>query len=181
MGNSNFFISYRHKPDFSYLDMLRQKFKQIGFSENDFKDYGFKNESLARFSKEFISNKIKKRIWASSITLVLVGERTAKSTWVNWEIWYSLRHLKRRDYPNIRSNPKGLVALFLPVQHHSVPKRLQQNLDSGYALRLDWHEFDDKFDAVIAQAQTIRNEKHRIKNRMTPSLFWHCILTNTPF
>lgn len=134
------------------------------------KDYGFKEMDLSESSKYSISRKIQYRIWSSSITLVLVGEVTGLSEWVDWEIWYSLQNLKASGPARRVSKPKGLIALYLPVGKHHVPQRLQENLDTGYAVRLDWKDLGTDFYLSLEKAYQNRNLLGQIQNQMKPRI-----------
>ncbi len=164
----NCFISYHHNSDYKHLIALRKLLNSK--NSNRLKDYGFKEEDLSESSKRFISKKIQYRIWASSITMVLVGEETGNSDWVDWEIWYSLRQIEGYKISKRKFKPKGLLAVFLPVENHKVPDRLQQNLDSGYAKKIYWHDIEDSFDQLIHETyenrtyiEKIRGDKSTLK------------------
>ncbi len=161
MAKRNYFFSYQHLQDSKHLKTLREKFDNHTFS-----DYGFKEQDLAKASKYKISRKIQYRLWSTSITIVLVGEETGLSKWVDWEIWYSLRTIQIKNQSNRRFNPKGLIALYLPVNSHSVPARLEANLKSGYARKLLWKDLETDFDAVVEEVYRHRSQTHLIDNSL---------------
>jgi len=155
----NYFMSYHHSSDYIYLQKLREKFENKKFA-----DYGFKEEDLGESSKMLISKKIQYRLWSSSVTIVLVGEMTGESAWIDWEIWYSLQNFRDSKVPRRRYKPKGLLALYLPIDKHNVPERLQSNIDSGYARELHWDEIDNLFDEKVSEAYNNRLKLNLIKN-----------------
>ena len=159
MEKRNYFISYHHSSNYTQLKELRDK-----FGNKTFGDYGFKDENLGEFSKQFISKKIQWRLWSSSVTIVLIGEKTAESAWIDWEIWYSLQSYQDPNVSRRRYKPKGLLALYLPCNNPSVPERLQQNIDSGYAVEIFWDEIDTHFNEKSTQAYKNRNNIHLIQN-----------------
>jgi adenosine deaminase len=54
----------------------------------------------------------------------------------------------------------------LPVRKHSVPDRLQDNIDSGYAVTLDWEDIDNYLGNAVEQAYFNRwSNNHLIDNR----------------
>ncbi|MBN7813407.1 TIR domain-containing protein [Algoriphagus sp. H41] len=161
----NFFVSYHHRSNFQFLMDLRGTLQ-----DSHMRDYGFRDLDLSESSKYGISRQIQHRIWSSSVTLVLVGEKTGGSDWVDWEIWYSLQKVKASGPARRVSNPKGLVALFLPVGQHHVPKRLLENLDSGYAVRLDWKDIAERFYPSLEQAYKNRTSFHLIRNIQKPKI-----------
>ncbi|MEB2777472.1 TIR domain-containing protein [Algoriphagus sp. D3-2-R+10] len=161
----NFFVSYHHHSNFNFLNDLREI-----LHDRSLRDYGFKELDLGESSKYGISRYIQYRIWSSSITVVLVGDQTGESDWIDWEIWYSLRNISAHGSAKRVFKPKGIVALFLPVDFHNVPKRLQANLDSGYALRLNWEDLDKDFYACLERAYLNRKNVHLIKNGRIPKI-----------
>ncbi|MEO1437909.1 MAG: TIR domain-containing protein [Bacteroidota bacterium] len=160
MKRRNYFISYHHSSDLKYLKALRKKFQ-----EKKFNDYGFKEEDLGEASKRFISKKIQSRLWSSSITIVLVGEQTGSSAWIDWEIWYSLQSYRSKKVTRRQFKPKGLLAIFLPVEIHHIPSRLQANLDSGYAVAIQWNDLLEEFDAKIEESYQNRSQTDLIRNK----------------
>ena len=154
-------MSYNHSSDYQYLQKLREKFKNRNFA-----DYGFKEEDLGESSKMDISKKIQHRLWSSSVTIVLIGEKTGKSAWIDWEIWYSLQSYADPKVPRRKFKPKGLLALYLPGDNHNVPNRLQENIDSGYAVVINWEELEDAFDERVSQTFNNRTKLHLIKNTL---------------
>lgn len=163
MPRRNFFISYKYSPDHAKIVELRQ----ILGNENFF-DYGFKELDLKEKSKWKISRYIQYRLWSSSVVIVIVGEETAESDWVDWEIWYSLRTIKKSKVSKRIFKPKGLLALYLPVEKHSVPERLQKNLDSEYAKAIYWEDLDMQFYSKVNEAYNNRGQYDLIKNDLKP-------------
>ncbi|WP_240510862.1 TIR domain-containing protein [Algoriphagus antarcticus] len=161
----NFFISYHHKSNFHFLKELRNR-----LNDGHLKDYGFKELDLAENSKFAIAKIIQYRIWASSVTVVLVGEQTGMSKWVDWEIWYSLQNLKAKGPAKRRFKPKGLLALFLPGSNHTIPQRLQGNLNSGYAIQLNWENLDKEFYTSLEKAAQNRTMTHLIQSQNKPRI-----------
>jgi hypothetical protein len=161
----NFFISYHHRSDFHFLKSLREI-----LHVKTLRDYGFKEQDLAESTKFKISRYIQYRIWASSVTVILVGEQTGESDWIDWEIWYSLRNIKAIGPSKRIFKPKGMVAVFLPVPNHHIPGRLEANLDSGYALRLNWEEVGQDFYACLERAYLNRENLQLIKNETQPRI-----------
>ena len=75
----NFFVSYHHQSNFHDLITLRET-----LHDNHIRDYGFKEQDLAESSKFTISRFIQYRIWSSSVVVVIVGDQTGKSDWIDW-------------------------------------------------------------------------------------------------
>ena len=157
----HFFTSYHHRSSCRYLQEMRAR-----LNDGSIKDYGFREVDLGENSKYAIARDIQYRIWASSVTVVLIGDQTGSSDWVDWEIWYSLRTINTGGPSRRAFKPKGLVALFLPVQNHLIPKRLQQNLDSGYAVALRWEELETNFTKKLELAAANRSQIQLIRNQL---------------
>jgi hypothetical protein len=161
MPNRNLFFSYHHHADHGHLQSLRKM-----LAGRKIADYGFKDLDLGESSKRAISRHIQHRLWSSSITVVLVGEQTGSSAWIDWEIWYSLQSYQDPKVARRRFRPKGLLALYLPTSTHQLPERLQANLDSGYAIPLRWATIESSFDDQIEKAYANRQNTHLIQNEL---------------
>jgi hypothetical protein len=78
------FISYDYDNDKHYKNLL------LAWDSNKEFDFNFYDTSIdvSVNSKDvsYIKSVIKERIKASSIFLLLVGEKTSKSNWIEWEI-----------------------------------------------------------------------------------------------
>ena len=133
-------------------------------------DYGFKEEDLSEKSKYRISKKIQYRIWSSSVTVVLVGDETASSLWVDWEVWYSLQKFSGNKVKRRSFKPKGLLVIYLPVVKHTMPARLLENIESGYAVEIDWSEIPGSFYKKVEEAYNNRAKSHLIKNEIEPNI-----------
>ncbi len=112
----NCFVSYHHERDQHYVRKLRK---------------------LAIFQTIRYIRKFAIRPRACSVTVVLIVERTGHINWIDWEIWASLRAYNHPLDPMKSFKPNGLLAIFLPVESHSVPNGLQDNIDSGYAVSFE--------------------------------------------
>lgn len=172
MRKRNIFFSYHHSSDVSYLVDLRKNLTGYNVS-----DYGFKEIDLGEESKYRISRKIQYRIWSSSVVIVLVGEETGSSAWVEWEIGYALRSIRARGPKNRIFKPKGIIALILPTKKPNLPKILQNQIDSGYAVTLEWDKFNGQFSTAVELA--IENRKNSclinraIKPKINPQGFFN--------
>src|SRR5690606_23280758 len=120
----NFFVSYHHDNDQKYVKALR-KIKQ-GMKVAD---YSLK-EDISEYTDDEIYTTIRNKMRACSVTIVLIGERTGHRKWIDWELWASLRAYKNSRNFKRSFRPKGLLAIYLPTDSHSVPERLQANIDS---------------------------------------------------
>lgn len=129
------FISYYHDDDKKYVDDLRAIYERIVVS-----DYSLDTDLTVNTSDEQIYENIKFRMNNCTVTVVLIGRNTGRRKWVDWELWASLepfisKNLEYRD----TFRPNGILAIYLPGKKHYVPKRLQDNIDSGYVVKMHWN------------------------------------------
>lgn len=156
------FVSYYHKDD----EIYRQKFEtQFG--------HLFINKSVSPGdidednSTEYIKRLIQKDyISDTSVIVVLVGPKTYCRKHVDWEISAALNK-KVGGY-------SGLLGIVLPnhpdasrteVRNDTIPSRLLENIQSGYAKFINWTTsettinsyINDAFDARLSRADKIIN------------------------
>lgn len=162
MPRINCFISF-HNKDKKYVEELREKYKRI----RNVSDWSVK-KGITYKSEKQIYNYIKYKMNNCAVTIVLIGKHTGKRKWVDWEIWGSLqpfRDKKLKYNPGFR--PSGILAIYLPkIKKHSVPKRLQDNIDSGYVVSMDWKSISNnkEFARKLVLANRTRNKTALINN-----------------
>ncbi|MGJ8651595.1 MAG: TIR domain-containing protein [Opitutaceae bacterium] len=135
----NVFISYHHQNDEAYKIEFEKLFSGIydimetkAVSDGDIDPY---------LNTETIRQQIRDNfIRSASVTVVLIGSETWKRKHVDWEISSSLRNTQR--------NPRtGLIGIILPTyprtdtskySRGTIPPRLYDNIDSGYASIHNW-------------------------------------------
>ena len=155
----NCFVSYHHEYDQKYLRKLRRLIGEMKVA-----DYSMKHD-IGDYTNETIYKKVRQKMRSTSVTIVLIGERTGHRKWIDWEIWASLRGYTH-PYDTLKSfKPNGLLAIYLPVDSHSVPNRLQDNIDSGYAVRMKWDNLERDFESKVNYAHWSRtNIARKIDN-----------------
>lgn len=95
-----------------YVDMIQDKIgvDHVNLGERD-------GQSLEQFCDERIESELKKKIYRSSVTIVMISKgmkedyKSEKEQWIPWEISYSLRIVKRDDST---SNMNGVLGVVLP-------------------------------------------------------------------
>jgi hypothetical protein len=125
---------------------------------------------------EFVRQQIREKYLSdSSVTVVLVGERTWQRKHVDWEISASIR--------DTTANPRsGLIGIILPnhpdykkqggVDGHTIPPRLYDNVENGFAKLYWWTEDPQELQEWVHDAY-VRKTKiqptdarpHYAKNR----------------
>lgn len=126
------------------------------------------DEDLSHLSEDSIWNKLKDRIYDSSITVVFIspGMRNIwerdRDQWIPWEIAFALRDQTR----NARtSHANSLVFVVLPdrngsyyyfktMQHFDI---VRANINNGYAEVVNWSDFKGNYKYYIERANTRRN------------------------
>ncbi len=155
----NCFVSYHHDNDQKYIEDLRSVISYMKVA-----DYSLK-EDIGELPNEEIYQIIRNKMRNCSVTVVLVGSKTGHRKWIDWEIWASLRPYKNNTNPFKSFKPNGLLAIFLPTETHSIPPRLQDNIDSGYAVSMRWKNLERDFESKVNYAYWKRNHiPHQIVN-----------------
>ncbi|EGT4140927.1 TIR domain-containing protein [Clostridium perfringens] len=146
------FVSYHHANDQSKADYLRKTYGEnqtlIDRSLKDAYDDKTDDEILALIRTNHLKD--------STVTIVLIGSETANRKWVDWEIYSSLR-----PYGNRSRN--GLLAIYLPTAGET-PARLQDNIDSGYAITMKWENISWQLESKIEEAFNNRSKIELIRN-----------------
>lgn len=162
MGKStrNCFVSYHHNYDAEFMEDLRDMKTGMKVA-----DYSLK-EDISHLTDQTIYKKIRDKMRNCSVTVVLVGSRTGHRKWIDWELWASLRGYTHPSDPYKSFKPNGLLAIYLPDQwSHSVPERLQDNIDSGYAVSMKWENVERDFESKVNLAYWRRtNNAYKIDN-----------------
>ena len=134
------FISYKYSDDDvlalpgienttvrDYVDKVQALLKvlEIGINKGEGSD-----EDLSDFEEETIYEKLKDRIYDSSVTVVMISpnmklpNRYDKSQWIPWEIQYSLRE-EMRD--GVTSKTNAVLAVVLPDGNGSYDYAITQH------------------------------------------------------
>jgi hypothetical protein len=155
---NNCFMSYHHDNDQEWMEKFRRKRKGTVVS-----DWSLK-EDISHLTEETIYKKVREKMYKTSLTIVLIGERTGHRKWVDWEIWASLRPYNH-PYDTLKSfKPNGLLGIYLPVDSHSVPERFEHNVDSGYAVEMEWKDINKWLEPNIEKALGMRDYPELIDN-----------------
>ncbi len=146
------FVSYHHGNDQQKANYLRTYYGNdntlIDRSLQDAYDNKTNDEILALIRTNHLKN--------STVTIVLIGSDTANRKWVDWEIYSSLRPYGDRTV-------NGLLAIYLPTAGVN-PPRLQDNIDSGYAVSMNWENISWQLNSKIQEAYDNRFKSYLIRN-----------------
>jgi hypothetical protein len=141
------FISYHHANDQTYYTAFSNSF-------HDTYDVIYDNSLERQVDSDnplYVMQRIRDTcITGSSCTIVLVGSQTSRRKYVDWEIKGTLdaeHGLIGVQLPTLPIPPNGKV---------TVPGRLYDNIQSGYALWLTWQQITssvENLQTYIAQAK----------------------------
>jgi antiphage defense system Thoeris ThsB-like protein len=147
------FVSYHHANDENYKNIFELRFgNRFGILVRGSVNLGDINP---RLNTETIRQKIRDEyLRDTSVTVVLIGTQTWQRKHVDWEVSSSLRS----TFLNPRS---GLLGLFLPshpgygkseYNRHTIPPRLYDNVEKGYAILDDFTNDPDCMQELIHAA-----------------------------
>lgn len=156
------FVSYHHGGDQGYYDAFSASF------HDDFE--AITDNSLERAIDSADSAYVMRRIRehhlaGSSCTVVLCGATTPTRKYVDWEIEASL------------NQQMGLVAILLPSIERfpnggtGKPDRLQDNIDSGYAVWSWWPHVYGNPAALIALIEAAAGKSKQLINNTRQRMF----------
>jgi hypothetical protein len=115
MEKKNVFISHHHEDATKIADLINLIEKSGRYRARDSSIYEDKTPNKATNS-EYIKTLLRPQIdWAGTV-IVIIGEKTKQSEWVNWEIEYA----GRKD--------KNIIGIFLPgIENDKIPDSLAKN------------------------------------------------------
>lgn len=147
------FISYHHDADQWYANYLRENYGdgEVFFDESlayAYPDSWPDDRILSDIRTEHLRD--------STVTVVLIGAETAGRKWVDWEINASLRPYGKRTR-------NGLLGIYLPGCGDA-PARLQDNIDSGYAVTMVWNDVAWRLEDKIQEAFDLRGSTDLVEN-----------------
>jgi hypothetical protein len=124
--------------------------------------YAIKEGEIGNIGTEKVRQQTReKHLKNSTVTIVLIGKDTWRRKHVDYEIYASLRQTK--------NNPRsGLLGIILPTYNHepgkfynpkTIPKRLNQNIENGFADIIHWTENHERVQKFIHEAFEKRDKK----------------------
>lgn len=148
------FISYYHADDQKYKNYI-----DTYLSDNIINKSVMAGEYDSDNSDEYIKRLVREdKISDSSIVVVLVGANTKKRKHVDWEIYAGLRKSV--------NGCSALIGILLPSViayggyfPQDLPRRLSDNVDSGYATLYTWDDAIKNFDQIIDKAYNEKSSK----------------------
>ena len=156
------FVSYYHNDDQYHRNLFEGMFSDyhdIMVSESveigDIDDTRHSTDQIRQIIRD-------KYLRKSTVTVVLVGAHTWQRKFVDWEIGSSIRQTQY----NSRS---GLLGILLPTyprrfadmskyNRYTIPPRLYDNIDCGFAKIYNWSDDPDTVQSWIHEVFKRRNE-----------------------
>lgn len=153
------FVSYHHANDQVYRD----KFERLFADTHDI--MVSKSVQLGDIETNLQTETIRQKIRDeylrdSTVTVVLIGSQTWQRKHVDWEIGSSIRHTQY----NPRSGLLGIILPTYPRQnqneyyHDTIPPRLHDNIECGFATIHNWSENPITVQNWIHEAFERRNK-----------------------
>ena len=153
------FVSYHHAND----EWDRDRFEELFSNQHDI--LVSKSVQIGDIDDNLPPQRIRqiirdKYLRDSTVTVVLIGKETWKRKHVDWEIGASIR---KTQY-NSRS---GLIGILLPdyprsditkYTHKTIPPRLHDNIECGFAKIYNWNDDPDIVQQWIHDAFLRRNK-----------------------
>jgi hypothetical protein len=162
------FVSYHHALDESYKKIFELRFGNafdaiVPGSVND-------GDIDPNLPSETIRQKIRDEyLRDTSVTVVLIGAQTWQRKHIDWEIGSSIR--------DTRANPRsGLLGIVLPsyprtdkskYNPRTIPPRLYDNIQSGFAAIYNWSENATEVQDWIHQAYLRKFTKQPDNSRVS--------------
>ncbi|MBM7606000.1 hypothetical protein JOC75_004028 [Metabacillus crassostreae] len=148
----NVFVSYHH-----YSDQLKANHLRDTYGSNKTLIDRSLSDAYDSASNDYILSQIRTHhLKTSTVTIVLIGSDTAKRKWVDWEIYASLR-------PYAGRSRNGLLGIYLPTAGVT-PARLQDNIDSGYAVTMKWGNISWQLESKIEEAFENKSYDFLVRN-----------------
>ena len=146
------FVSYHHSNDQKKADYLRTKYGD----NNTLLDSSLYEAYECSSDDKILAAIRQNHLKDSTVTIVLIGSETANRKWIDWEICASLRPYGSRSL-------NGLLGIYLPTAGET-PARLQDNIDSGYAVTMKWENISWQLQSKIDEAYKNREKIDLLRN-----------------
>ncbi len=133
------FVSYHHGNDRPYYDAFINAFSNTYDVVHD----NSVERAVNSDNTDYFIRKIRENyITGSSCTIVLCGPQTPWRKFVDWEIKATLDKQHALIGVNLPTNPLNAD------NKYTVPDRLHDNIQSGFAVWVDWSTFTQSHEAV---------------------------------
>jgi len=128
------FISYKH----SDAEQLRDDIiDSLGDDATYYKGERPESPDLTDEKSEVIKQELRNKMYDTSVTIVIISPDMKQSKWIDWELEYCLKKIKRGDRT---SQPNGIVGVIMKKDGgYDWFKSLSQNSDGCYVSSYETH------------------------------------------
>lgn len=103
------FISYKYDEARSYRDDV---IDALGEDGRYYRGETAESPNISSLTVDSIKRRLAAMIYSTTVTIVLISPNMKKSSWMEWEIAYSLRCTARQEK---HSSANGLIGVVIPV------------------------------------------------------------------
>ncbi|MEW4286258.1 TIR domain-containing protein [Priestia koreensis] len=100
------FISYKYSEAKDLRDRIVYA---LGDDAKYYKGETSESPDMSDRTTDYIKNKLKDMIYSTSVTIVIISPTMNLSNWIDWEIEYSLKQIKRNDRTSGTNGVLGIV------------------------------------------------------------------------
>lgn len=100
------FISYKYSEAKSLRDRI---VNSLGDDAKYYQGETSKSPNMSDKTTDYIKDKLKDMIYSTSVTIVVISPDMKQSEWIDWEIEYSLKRIKRGDRSSGANGILGVV------------------------------------------------------------------------
>ncbi|MEC2062693.1 MULTISPECIES: TIR domain-containing protein [Bacillus subtilis group] len=101
------FISYKYSEAKNLRDRIVDS---LGEDAKYYQGETSESPNMSDRTTEYIKSKLKNMIYSTSVTIVIISPNMKKSKWIDWEIEFSLKQIKRSER---RSGTNGIVGVVM--------------------------------------------------------------------
>ncbi len=100
------FISYKYSEASELRDTI---LSSMGKDATYYKGETSDSPDLSDKSNDYIKDNLKQLIHDTSVTIVILSPNMRESNWIEWEVRYSLKKIKRNDRTSRRNGVVGVI------------------------------------------------------------------------
>jgi len=100
------FISYKYSETKDLRDKIVES---LGEDAKYYQGETSDSPDMSDKTTDYIKDKLKDMIYSTSVTIVIVSPNMKSSNWIDWEIEYSLKQIKRNDRTSGTNGILGIV------------------------------------------------------------------------
>lgn len=135
------FISYKYSEATDLRDKIVEA---LGDDSKYYQGERSESPDLSDRTTDYIKEQLKDMIYSTSVTIVIISPNMKESNWIDWEIEYSLKQIKRGDRTSGTNGVVGVV-----MKHNGGYSWLRPKIenDDGHTAVLTKNEY--LYDIII--------------------------------